>query len=363
MDPPTPTALPAPAPPPSEWKGVVGIQNMGNTCYCNTTLQLLRACPEWTVFCLTQSMVERTKHLPEDNPNRRVLLAYQDILRSLWSAHRPAYVRPIGFLTEVRKAVLGTPYEMFGMPVQNDSHEYLVYLLDHFHEAMRQEVPSWSPSPLPQGLSPEDTMRHMAQNGWNSYLSKNVSPIVHFFFGMMRKTIECQSCHTKSYRWEVFNTLKVPCEGVTFLEWIEKEAMEHSEIEGYRCETCKEKRTASLSSHLWQLPPHLFLTLRRFQFNGQKNMTPCPYQGNPLCLSPFFAPESTHDSRHDQYELRGISDHHGTHRGGHYSAQFKHPLTGEWWNMDDQMTEPLVAPRFSASNYLFYFRKVTASPV
>jgi hypothetical protein len=31
--------------------------------------------------------------------------------------------------------------------------------------------------------------------------------------------------------------------------------------------------------------------------------------------------------------------------------------------MDDQMTEPLVVPRFSASNYLFYFRKVTAPPV
>jgi len=27
-------------------KGVVGIQNMGNTCYCNSTLQLIRACPE-----------------------------------------------------------------------------------------------------------------------------------------------------------------------------------------------------------------------------------------------------------------------------------------------------------------------------
>lgn len=361
VPPPAPLAPPAPPPappvPPAEWKGVVGIQNMGNTCYCNTTLQLLRACPEWTVFCLTQPMTERTKHLPEENPHRRILLAYQDILCSLWSAHRPAYVRPIGFLTEVRKAVVGTPYEMFGLPIQNDSHEYLVYLLDHFHEAMRQEV-AWTPLPLSQDLSPEDLMRRRALNGWNAYLSKNLSPVVHFFFGMMRKTVECQTCHTQTYQWEVFNSLKIPCEGTTFLDWIKKEASEQSEIEGYRCESCKEKRTATLFSHLWQLPPHLFITLRRFQYNGQKNMTPCPYRGEALSFHTFFAPESDHESRHMMYEVRGISDHHGTHRGGHYSAQFKHPLTGQWWNIDDQTAQPLSVPQFSASNYIFYVRRI-----
>jgi ubiquitin C-terminal hydrolase len=247
---------------------------------------------------------------------------------------------------------------MFGLPVQNDSHEYLVYLLDHFHEAMRQEAP-WTPLPLSSDLPPEQNMRRQAHNGWYSYLSKNMSPIVYLFFGMMRKTVECQTCHTKTYQWEVFNSLKIPCEGTTFLEWIQREASERSEIEGYRCETCKDKRTATLSSHLWQLPHHLFITLRRFQYNGQKNMIPCPYRGEPLSFDPFFAPESNHESRSMIYEVRGISDHHGSHGGGHYSAQFMHPLTGEWWNMDDQTTQPLSVPRFSASNYIFYFRRNT----
>jgi ubiquitin C-terminal hydrolase len=358
MDPPSHSPQPPEAPP--EWKGVVGIQNMGNTCYCNTTLQLIRAVPEWTVFCLTHSMAERTKHLPPEDPNRRILLAYQDILSSLWSAHRPAYVRPIGFLNEVRKAVIGTPYEMFAAPVQNDSHEYLVYLLDHFHEAMRTELP-YTPVPLPEQATPEQKMRILAHNGWAAYLSKNNSPIVHFFFGMMRKTIQCQTCHTATYQWEVFNTLKIPCEGQTFYEWMEKEANERSEIEGYRCETCKEKRVATLSSHLWHTPSHLFMTLRRFHFNGQKNMTPCPYQGSTLSLQPFFAPESDHESKNYQYEIRGVSDHHGTHMGGHYTAQFKHPLTGQWWIIDDERTYPRPGPEFTASNYIFYFRRV-ASP-
>ena len=120
-------------------KGVVGIQNMGNTCYCNSTLQLIRACPEWNAFCLTQNFTEQLKNVPDDNASKRILLAYQDIIKSVWSAYKPAYVRPLGFISEVRKAVRGTVYEMFGVPVPNDSHEYLVYLLDKFHEAIKTE--------------------------------------------------------------------------------------------------------------------------------------------------------------------------------------------------------------------------------
>ena len=128
-------------------KGVVGIQNMGNTCYCNTTLQLLRASSEWNFFCITNDFNELLKGRAED-ANKRIILAYQDILKALWSAHKPAYVRPLGFISEVRTAVRGTVYEMFGMPIQNDSHEYLVYLLDHFHEALKNTV-EYIEQPIP----------------------------------------------------------------------------------------------------------------------------------------------------------------------------------------------------------------------
>ena len=72
---------------------------------------------------------------------KRILLAYQDIIRAIWSAYKPAYVRPMGFITEIRKAVKGTVYEMFGIPMPNDSHEFLIYLLDNFHEAIKTTLP------------------------------------------------------------------------------------------------------------------------------------------------------------------------------------------------------------------------------
>jgi len=338
-------------------KGVVGIQNMGNTCYCNTTLQLIRASSEWNVFCLTNDFVEKLKNRPED-ANKRIILAYQDILRALWSAYKPAYVRPLGFISEVRKAVQGGPYEMFGLPVPNDSHEYLVYLLDHFHEALKTEV-EYVEQSVSDTASPSERMQIMGENGWNRFLSKNNSEVVHLFFGMMRKTVQCTNCTNKTYQWEIFNSLKVPCDGVTFYDWIRNEVNEVSEIEGYQCNNCHGRHTAKKYSHLWKLPSNLFITLHRFHYNGHKNMTHCPYNGATLSFSEFFAEESKDVRRTALYELRGVSDHHGTHIGGHYTAQFKHPLSGEWWWFDDEQARSLPNPQFSSSNYIFFFRECT----
>ena len=342
-------------------KGIVGILNMGNTCYCNSTLQLIRACPEWNAFCLTQNFVEQLKNIPEENTYKRILLAYQDILKSLWSAYKPAYVRPSGFISEVRKAVKGTVYEMFGKPVPNDSHEYLVYLLDSFHEALKNEIP-YIEKIVPKAVTAADKMKIMAENGWNKFVSKNNSEVVHHFFGMMRKTIHCTKCKNNSYQWEVFNSLKIPCEGHTLQSWIQNEVKD-SDIEGYKCSNCtkltpeNDKTYAKIYSHIWKLPQSLFITLRRFNYDGRKNTITCSYSGENLGFNEFFASESDDPSKMWVYELRGVSDHHGSHLGGHYTAQFKHHVSGEWWQIDDETTQKQDRPVFSASNYIFFFRR------
>jgi ubiquitin C-terminal hydrolase len=249
---------------------------MGNTCYSNSTIQLLRASPEWNMFCVTQDLKERLQHISDENTCKQILLEYQDILKALWSAYKPAYVRPLGFISGIRKAVKGTVYEMFGIPIPNDSHEFLVYLLDNFHEAIKTEE-TYVEKQLSENLSQYDKMIIMAENGWNQFLSKNISEIVHLFFGMMRKTTRCSNCHNNSYRWEVFNSLKVPCEGETFIDWLKQEVKE-SEIEDYHCLSCKARHPAVIYSHIWKLPHSLFITLRRFNYNGSKNMTICPYR-------------------------------------------------------------------------------------
>ena len=194
-------------------KGIVGIQNIGNSCYCNSTIQLLRTCPDLNLLCLTNDFTNL-----KESTHKNILLAYQDILKALWSASKPAYIRPIGFMNEIKKAVNGTVYQMFGVPIPNDSHEFLIYLLDNFHEALKIDIPYNEITP--------NTMCDMAQNGWNKFVSVNNSKIVNNFFGMIRKTIHCTNCNNNTYQWEVFNSLKIQCDGNTFKEWIQNELKE-----------------------------------------------------------------------------------------------------------------------------------------
>lgn len=333
-------------------RGVVGIQNLGNTCYANSTIQIIRAVPELSALIISEDL--KKSIVDETSKSAKVILAYQDLIRPMWGAYRPSYVRPLGFLTEIRACVKGSVYESFAMPMQNDSHEYLVYLLDQFHEALNEN------SKITSSLisdKKDKKMDELAEDGWADFISRNKSPIVDNCFGMIRQTTECQKCFSKSYQWQTFNVLKIPCEGESFNEWVKNE-FKPDELEDYVCEKCKpERQKAIIFRHIWRLPKILFMSVRRFTPDMRKIMTPCPYDGDLINLKHHFADESAHVSREWEYELRGVVDHHGSHMGGHYSSQFCHPYTDEWWWIDDESSVKMPGPRVkSSSNYIYMFR-------
>ena len=309
---------------------------MGNTCYVNSVLQLLRTCHAWNGYCLSNAF----------DPSKKITLAYKDMLATMWSAYKPAYVRPLAFINDIRIAVQNTPYVMFGQPMQNDAHEYLAYLMDQFHEELKTES-TYVPTE-------DKSMQSLADRAWNTFLSKKTSEMVHIFFGMLRKTVICSNCKNKTYQWELFNTLKIPCEGATFEEWIRHEVNEITDIDAYKCDSCNGRYPAKKYSHLWRAPQQLFIVIHRFTGNGSKIMTACP-SVESLSLRPYYAEESP--NKLDEYQLCGIVDHHRGHiHGGHYTSQFKHPISDEWWFFDDERAGELGFPRFSSANYIFSYR-------
>jgi len=328
----------------SSLKGVVGLQNMGNTCYANSTLQILRAVPEWSAFCMAADL---SGVLHKEKKEAQIMLAYQDILKSLWSASFPSYVRPLGFLYSIQTAVQGTVYQSFGRQEPNDSHEYLIYLLDNFHEALKSGSGPWSSGACG------------ATAGWDKFVEVNKSPVVDLFFGMIRKTIKCAACGTATYNWEPFNVFKIPCIDGDFASWLSSE-LATAELEDYDCVACRPTRQkASITNELWRLPPSLFVALRRFQFDGRKDMRSCPYNGQKLTFGKLFAAESPDTSREWTYEVRGVVDHHGNHMGGHYTAQFCNPMTKEFWWIDDERAQKMdKGPIFGQATYLLLLQRI-----
>jgi len=333
-------------------RGIVGLANLGNTCFMNAAIQAFRHCPEWTLFCKKNGELEHHVHDDTIAP-AKVVYAYQDLIHSLWAGSGPAYVKPVGFYDQLKVIVKGTLYEDFTRRTPQDAHEFLVWLLDQMYMGTQKNVTI--------KLSDAPPMAFQANTAWKNAFEKQYSPMTDLLFGLFRIQYTCGGCKTVHTRWETFNVLKVSIKKGTdgkplsLEECIQQEY--HDEvIDGYDCDACKQKHTTGKQTTIWRLPKVLIVTLARFTPMGTRDNTMLVYDGHPLALGSIFSNESTEPSRAKQYTLFGTVDHHGHHMGGHYTAQCFSPVWKCWHLYDDESAHRIQAPRFGVETYIMMFR-------
>ncbi len=340
-------------------KGLVGLANLGNTCYLNSTLQALRNTTELTAFFLEGRHQEYLKGKQDSSKSVVLAKAYVDLLQCIWSGHGPQYIRPVGFFNDMCKAVDDTVFDQFKMKIAHDSHEFLMFMLDNLHEALAEEVNIVITRPPPETDS--DMMIQKALEFWRDMFKKSYSPLIDLVFGLYQREMHCQRCNKKTYSYETFNCLKVAMlqnvERATLDECFQEELKEET-IEEYACDHCAPTRaTAVRRTKLWKLPKILFIALKRFSPTGAKLQT--PLQFNPteeVSFEPQFSPASPEPSRFKKYSLFATIDHFGSTHGGHYTSQAKNPLTGKWHGYDDESVYDLEGPSIGRSTYICCFR-------
>jgi ubiquitin C-terminal hydrolase len=334
----------------NEMRGVLGLANLGNTCFMNATLQAWRNCPEWTLYCKQNKVDEHIKD--KDAPPAKFLIAYKDLIQSLWAGTGPAYVRPLGFYDHMRHIVKGTLYDIFVQRSPQDAHEFLVWMLDQMYMATQKEIDMKinNESALPK-------MTLGAVRAWKSSFEKQYSPLTDLVFGLYRIQYMCGGCNAVHTRWETFNVLKIAIEkDANTIEDCVRLEFKSEMIEGYECDACKKKTTTKKSVSIWRLPKVLIITLKRFTPMGQKIQVPLQYDGQPICLEDFFSPESNEHTKTKKYKNFATIDHHGNHMGGHYTAQALSPVWHKWHIYDDETATEINKPKYGNSTYILMFR-------
>lgn len=113
-------------------RGLVGLQNIGNTCYMNAALQALSNTSPLTSYFLDCAA---TVNVLSTDKKPGISRAYQKLVQEMWSKKTRGYVVPNGILYGIRNV-----HPMFRGYQQHDTQEFLRCFMDQLHEELKEPV-------------------------------------------------------------------------------------------------------------------------------------------------------------------------------------------------------------------------------
>lgn len=356
--------------------GMSGLRNFGNTCYMNATLQCLSA----TVL-LSRYMLDGTfkKAINLQNPlgTRGALAeAFAQLLRVMWS-QQYASLSPNSFRSQIAKFA-----PAFGSNEQQDSQEFLTFLLDGLHEDLnlvQQRPPAIELGEAQQAELDRLPPQLASVAEWSMYRRRNDSVIVDAFQGQLRNHLQCLTCGKTSTTYNAFLSLSLPVahgrgvHSTTLMQcldaFVREEVLDKSNA--WNCPRCKKPRRATKKLSLSRLPPILVVHLKRFTYKGpvtNKISTPVHFPTTGLDLSNYMPPPlppgtsaqgiPASESQRPPYlyDLYAVTHHFGSLTSGHYTASIKNQSA--WQYCDDSRIAPGDPNQLqSASPYVLFFRR------
>eukprot|EP01059_Diplonema_ambulator_P001743 TRINITY_DN11468_c0_g1_i4.p1 TRINITY_DN11468_c0_g1~~TRINITY_DN11468_c0_g1_i4.p1 ORF type:complete len:605 (+),score=62.55 TRINITY_DN11468_c0_g1_i4:187-1815(+) len=125
--------------------------------------------------------------------------AFSSLLKILWSG-RYKHFAPTTFRTALSH-ISSSPFDGSPMEHQQDSQEFLAFLLDALHEDVNR---------VTQKKYSEDKKNDTPASAWGGYLSRNQSVVVDLFHGLAKSNLLCDKCGHQSTSYDPLMYLQVP---------------------------------------------------------------------------------------------------------------------------------------------------------
>uniref|UniRef100_A0A8C9W4F3 Ubiquitin carboxyl-terminal hydrolase n=1 Tax=Scleropages formosus TaxID=113540 RepID=A0A8C9W4F3_SCLFO len=312
-------------------QGLVGLRNLGNTCFMNSILQCLSNTHSLRDYCLHNA------HRRDLNNNTRgntaLMEEFAKLIQMLWTSSGSEAVSPSEFKTQIQKYA-----PRFVGYNQQDAQEFLRFLLDGLHN----EVNRVTVRPRGHGEDldhlPDD---EKGKRMWNRYLEREDSKIVDLFVGQLKSSLTCTECGYCSTVFDPFWDLSLPIAKKGYGEvslmdcvrlFTKEDVLDGDEKP--TCHRCKARRRCTKKFTIQKFPKILVLHLKRFsesRIRTSKLSTFVNFPMKDLDLREFASENSTNAV----YNLYAVSNHSGTTMGGHYTAYclcicLLCPLVGVW---------------------------------
>ena len=208
--------------------GLVGLNNLGNTCYMNTGIQCLSNCELLTKYIVGKYY---EKHINKNNPigsQGEIVENYAKLITHIWKGNKDC-LYPIQF-----KKAFGKTYQNFNDYRQQDSQEFISYLLDILHEDLNKvnNKPYIPEKDILNNLTDEEIFKIKK----DLYLCRNQSFIADLIYGFYKSTVFCpnENCKNISKSFEPFSTITLSLVNETELRKIEEFKEEKNKLMGFK---------------------------------------------------------------------------------------------------------------------------------
>ena len=184
----------------------LGLSNLGNSCYMNSALQCLFNIKELSNFFLYNF---DEKYLNKDNilgTGGLLTLGYINLLLIYNNNTNNKYITP-----ETFKIILGLCSKKFEGNEQEDSHEFISYLLDMLHEDLNRV--KYNPKDKNTSIKYDNNNKYTDEEksiiDWNNFLKRNQSVLIDIFYGQLKSCVICPNCNYNSINFNSFLSLEL----------------------------------------------------------------------------------------------------------------------------------------------------------
>ena len=362
---------------------LIGLNNIGATCFMNSTLQCLSQTKELTNYFLKQKnknqIINNNIALKSKN-NYQLSPIFLELIQNLWDRNGSKSFSPNKFMNIVNEI-----NPLFKTGQAGDAKDFIIFVLEQLHKELRKSINSNSNSNLEQ-LNQYDS--NNALNYFFKDFKNQVSIISDIFYGFNETTNECLNCKSIynfkglsnnpiCYNYGIFNCLIFPLEEIKnfknnnnynfqinnncvsiydCFKYNQKTEIFTGENKNY-CNICKQLYDSYYTSKIYICPTVLILILNRGK-------------GNIYNIKLFFdeiidITEYTlkKDKSKIIYNLYGVITHIGeSGPNAHFIASCKSPIDKKWYRYNDSIVNQIENVQkeiieFGTPYILFYHKQ------
>jgi ubiquitin carboxyl-terminal hydrolase 8 len=338
-------------------KGLSGLANLGNTCFINSCMQILSHTYELNEFLNKDDFKKKLKNKYDS----ALLLEWDNLRQMLWTSN--CVISPGKFIKTIQKIAEIKGMDIFTGYSQNDLPEFLLFLIDCFHNSLSREIKMTISGEVENETDAialqcfkmiKDMYSKEYSEIWNLFYAVHVSEITHLETG---KRINITPEPYFMIDLPIPQNNKSPTLIDCFDYYVEGEILE-GENAWFNDDT-KERINIKKKIQFWSLPNILAIDFKRFNSQNQKNQILISFPLDNLDLSKYVI---GYKKKSYNYELYGICNHSGGVLGGHYTSYVKN-ANGKWYHFNDTSVSEvgLVESIISPKAYCLFYRKKSQS--